>query len=99
MPKDSSINDRDRLNAVLMHEKQIIQGYTTGLNEVFDSNLYNLVQKNRARVQDLHSQTVEALFNMGEYTADVAPKEQVMDAYDVFSGYKGQLPYGSPKPH
>lgn len=99
LPNDPSINDRDRLNSVLLHEKQIIQGYTTGLNEVFDSNLYNVAQKNRSRVQDLHIQTLEALFNMGEYTADVAPREQVTDAYDVFNGYKNQLPYGSPKPH
>lgn len=99
MPKDASINDRDRLNAILMHQKQIIQGYTTGLNELFNSSLYHLTEKNRGRVQELHTQTVKALFDMGEYTADLAPKEQVTDAYDTFCGYKSQLPYGTPKPH
>jgi hypothetical protein len=29
----------------------------------------------------------------GEYTADIAPPEQVADAYDIFSGYRNQLPY------
>ena len=93
-PKDATVNDRDRLNGILMHEKQIMQNYTTGLAEVFDSDLYNRIKTNRDRIEDLHSQTVEALFNSGEYTADIAPAEQVTDAYDVFKGYLNQLPYG-----
>ena len=52
-PKDATFNDRDRLNGVLMHEKQVLIGYSTGLNEVFDPELYNLVQNNRNRVQKL----------------------------------------------
>ncbi|HOL18127.1 MAG TPA: spore coat protein, partial [Bacillota bacterium] len=98
-PKDVTVNDRDRLNGVLMHEKQILLGYSIGLNEVFDPTLFNIVQANRNRVQEMHQQAVEALFNMGEYTADIAPPEQVRDAYDVFNGYKNQLPYPNKPTH
>ncbi len=98
-PKDVTVNDRDRLNGVLMHEKQILLGYSTGLNEAFDPTLYNIIQTNRSRVQELHQQAVEVLFNMGEYTADIAHPEQVRDAYDVFSGYKNQLPYPNKPAH
>lgn len=98
-PKDATVNDRDRLNGILMHEKQMMQGYTTGLAEVFDSDLYSRIQRNRTRIEDLHSQTLEALFNTGEYTADVAPPEQVTDAYDVFKGYLNQLPYPGRQTH
>jgi hypothetical protein len=98
-PKDATINDRDRLNGILMHEKQILIGYSTGLNEAFDSNLYNVIQTNRSRVQDLQHQAVSALFNSGEYTADAAPPEQVADAFDVFNGYKNQLPYPNKPAH
>jgi hypothetical protein len=98
-PKDATVNDRDRLNGILMHEKQILIGYATGLNEAFDSKLYNLIQSNRSRVQDLQQQAVTALFNSGEYTADIAPPEQVTDAYDVFNGYKNQLPYTGKPTH
>ena len=31
-PKDAQVNDRDRLNGILMHEKQILSGYAIGLN-------------------------------------------------------------------
>lgn len=98
-PKDATINDRDRLNGILMHEKQVIQGYTTGMLEAFDLDLYNQIRKNRNRIEDLHTMTLEALFNSGEYTADIAPAEQVTDAYDVFSGYKNQRPYSGQMPH
>ena len=92
-PKDATVNDRDRLNGILMHEKQLMQGYTTGLAEAFDPDLYNRIKENRSRIEELHSRTVEALFNTGEYTADIAPETQVTDAYDVFKGYLNQLPY------
>ncbi len=98
-PKDATVNDRDRLNGVLMHEKQVLLGYTTGLNEAFDGNFYNLIQKNRSRIQDCHQHVVEALFNTGEYTADIAPPEQVADAYDIFTKYQNQLPYQQPQTH
>lgn len=98
-PKDATINDRDRVAGLLMHEKQIVQGYTTGLVEVFDPELYGLVKKARGRVEDLHAQVLEVLFNSGEYTADVAPPEQVTDTYDVFTGYLNQLPYQGQTPH
>jgi hypothetical protein len=32
------------------------------------------------------------LFNLGEYQADVATSPQVKDIFDVFNGYKTQLP-------
>lgn len=98
-PKDATVNDRDRLNGVLMHQKQVIQGYTTGLNEAFDGNFFKLIRKNRDRVQDYHQQVVEALFNTGEYTADIAPPEQVADACDIFTKYRDQLPYPGQQAH
>lgn len=91
--KDATVNDRDRLNGILMHEKQIALGYSIGLNEAIDSRLYEQIQKNRSRIEDLRGQVADALFEGGEYTADIAPMEQVLDAYDIFSGYRSQLPY------
>lgn len=92
-PKDSSINDRDRLAGLLMLEKHLLEGYTTGLSETFESDLYNNIKKVRTRNEENHSQILGSLFNTGEYTADVASPEQKTDARDVFSGYRSQLPY------
>ncbi|UNC92836.1 spore coat protein [Candidatus Contubernalis alkaliaceticus] len=91
--KDATVNDRDRLNDILLHEKHMLTGYSTGINEVLDPILFNLLQENREQLQQVHQQMLEALFDMGEYTADIALRNQVVDAYDVFSGYKTQFPY------
>ena len=82
-PKDATVNDRDRLNGILMHEKQLMQGYTTGLAEAFDPDLYNRIKENRSRIEELHSRTVEALFNTGNIPP-ISLETQVTDAYDVF---------------
>ncbi len=92
-PKDSTINDRDRLSGLLLLEKHLLSGYTTGLSETFESGLYNHIRKVRGRNEESHSRILESLFNTGEYTADIASPEQVKDACDVFSGYHSQLPY------
>ncbi len=97
--KDATVNDRDRLNDILLHEKHMLTGYNTGINEVLDPNLLNLLQENRQQLQQVHQQMLEALFDMGEYTADIALPNQVADAYDIFNGYKTQFPYPESKLH
>lgn len=97
--KDATVNDRDRLNDILLHEKHMLTGYNTGINEVLDPTLLNLLQENRQQLQQVHQQMLEALFDMGEYTADIALPNQVADAYDIFNGYKTQFPYPESKLH
>ncbi len=92
-PKDSTINDRDRLAGLLLMEKHLLEGYTTGLSETFESELYNHTRTVRARNEENHSLILESLFNTGEYTADIASPEQKTDTRDVFSGHRSQLPY------
>lgn len=92
-PKDTTINDRDRLQGLLTLEKHLLEGYTTGLAETFESKLYNNIKLVRSRNEENHSRFLESLFNSGEYTADLASPEQISDAYDVFSGYLNQLPF------
>lgn len=92
-PKDATINDRDRLQGLLTLEKHLLEGYTTGLAETFESALYNSIKLARSRNEESHTRFLESLFNTGEYTADLASPEQIADAYDVFSGYQNQLPY------
>lgn len=97
--KDATVNDRDRLNDILLHEKHMLTGYNTGINEVLDPTLLNLLQENRQQLQQVHQQMLQALFDMGEYTADIALPNQVADAYDIFNGYKTQFPYPESKLH
>ncbi len=92
-PKDSTINDRDRLAGLLLLEKHLVEGYTTGLSETFESQLCNHIKIVRSRNEENRSRILESLFNTGEYTADAASPEQLSDAKEIFSGYRSQLPY------
>lgn len=76
-----------------MLEKHLLEGYTTGLAETFESKLCDKIKKIRSRNEEIHSRVLESLFNTGEYNADIASPEQLTDTCDLFSGYLNQLPY------
>lgn len=97
--KDTTINDLDRLYDVLLHHKHMMNVYQISSTEAVDPNLYALLNTCRQRIQDQHGKVLDTLFNMGEYTADVAPPAQVKDVSAVFMGYLNQLPYKTKMPH
>jgi hypothetical protein len=97
--KNQSINDLDRLYDTLFHQKHMMNIYQISSSEAVDLNLYKLLNTCRQRVQEQHGKVLDTLFNMGEYTADVAPPSQVKDVSDVFMGYLNQLPYKTKMPH
>ncbi|MGI6066268.1 MAG: spore coat protein [Bacillota bacterium] len=90
--KDANVNLRDRLNDILSDEKHLLVNYQIAINEIINDDLRNVLINNRDRVQGMHTGFFNELFNLGEYQADVATNPQIRDAFDVFSGYKTQLP-------
>lgn len=97
--KDQSLNDLDRLYDVLLHHKHMMNVYQISSSEAVDPNLFTILNTCRQRVQEQHGKVLDTLFNMGEYTADIAPPSQVQDVSDVFMGYLNQLPYKTKMPH
>jgi hypothetical protein len=91
--KDANINMRDRLNDILMIEKHNLVDYQIAINEIINDDLRNLLIENRNKIQGMHDGFFNELFNLGEYQADVATIPQIKDIYDVFNGYKTQLPF------
>ena len=90
--KDPNVNLRDRLNDMLLTEKQTLCNYQTGINEMMNDDLRQLLIDNRNRLQGIQVRFFEELFNLGEYQADLASPAQIADSADVFTGYKTQLP-------
>jgi hypothetical protein len=91
--KDPSFNLRDRLNDILLSEKYVIEGYTTGSKEILDEQLYNVVINNLNSLKQVQRHLFEELFNLGEYQSDIATPQQIADTLDIFTKYKVQLPY------
>jgi len=89
----AAVSDRDRLNGILRHEKQLMQSYTAGLAEALDRDLYKLLRENRSRIEALHTRIAEALFSAGEDAVDFASQSQVAETLNLFKGYLNQLPY------
>ena len=89
----AAVSDRDRLNGILRHEKQLMQSYTAGLAEALDRDLYKLLRENRSRIEALHSRIAEALFHNGGSASNLASQTQVTEACELFRGYLNQLPY------
>lgn len=90
--KDANINLRDRLNDILLDQKHVLVNYQIAINEIINDDLRNLLNDNLNKIQGAHTGIFNELFNLGEYQADIATVPQIRDIYDVFSGYKTQLP-------
>lgn len=91
--KDVNLNVRDKLNDILLYEKHNLVNYQIAINEMINDDLRALLISNHNKIQSSHTSFFNELFNMGEYQADVATNPQIKDAFDVFSGYKTQLPF------
>jgi hypothetical protein len=91
--KDPSINLRDRLNDVLLDEKQMLVNYQIAVNEMINDDLRDTLIQNRNSIQGAQIGFFNDLFNLGEYQSDVATAPQIKDTLDVFNNYKTQLPF------
>lgn len=97
--KDQSINDLDRMYDTLQRQKYMMMNYQISATEMVDPKLFGLLNTCRQKIQDQHGRLLDTLFDIGEYTADIAPPEQVKDVSAVFMGYLNQLPYKNNMPH
>ena len=91
--KDPNMNLRDRLNDVLLDEKQLLVNYQFAINEMINDDLRDLLLANRNSIQGAHTGSFTDLFNLGEYQADIATVPQITDTLSVFNNYKTQLPF------
>jgi len=91
--KDPNMNLRDRLNDLLLDEKQMLLNYQIAINEMINDDLRDLLKNNRDIIQGAHVGFYNDLFNLGEYQSDVATIPQISDTLDIFNNYKTQLPF------
>lgn len=91
--KDATINLRDRLNDMLLDEKQLLNNYQTAINEMINDDLRDLLVGNRNSIQGAQISFYNDMFNLGEYQSDIATPQQISDTLNVFNNYKTQLPF------
>ena len=90
--KGPQMNDRDWLNDVLSMEKYMTDGYNTGLHEMQNPKLHNVIQ---AIMNDHHQCGWDAfnlMFQKGWYKMKAADQQEISQTYTQFDQYRSQFP-------
>ena len=91
--KGPEMNDRDRLNDVLLTEKYLTFGLNTGLHEFSHRELYTAVKQMLNETNDAQRTVFEQMFNLGWYKLPQEEMSAVALSYQQFTNYREQFPY------
>ncbi|WP_181349567.1 spore coat protein [Thalassobacillus sp. CUG 92003] len=94
VPKTPEMNERDFINDQLTTEKYMTSAYNVALNEASNAQLYQDLVTIFKETQDCQRNLYNLMFKNGWYSLEQAQQSKIQQAYQQFSGYKNQLPYG-----
>ncbi|TDF96553.1 spore coat protein [Paenibacillus piri] len=90
--KSPEMNDRDRINDILMLQKYLTNGYNTGLSEMQNPKLRQTVAGILQSQHDLQWQLFNKMFEKGWYKMKAADQQEIAQAHQQFSSYASQFP-------
>jgi spore coat protein CotF len=93
--KTPEMNDRDFTNDMLATEKYMTWAYSTALNEVSHSSLYQDILAVFNETHDAQRELFELMFRKGWYGFEAANQQKLQQSYNQFQGYSNQFPYGN----
>ncbi|WP_205091493.1 spore coat protein [Thalassobacillus pellis] len=95
VPKTPQMNERDFVNDQLTTEKYMTASYNVALNEASNEALYTDLATIFKETQDCQRNLYNLMFKNGWYALEAADQQKTQQAYQQFTGYKNQLPYGT----
>ncbi|MRX72030.1 spore coat protein [Bacillus lacus] len=90
VPKTPEMNERDFVNDMLNTEKYMTASYSTALNELSHSSLYEDVLSIFNDTQDCQRELYNLMFQYGWYKVEAVDSQKLQQTYDQFSGYADQ---------
>ena len=75
--KGMKLNDKDYLNCLLTHLKELTKNYATCLTEVSNEELYKDYAVTFQKISKLQRDTYEILFKKGWYKLEEAPQTKI----------------------
>ncbi|ASB90705.1 spore coat protein [Bacillus sonorensis] len=94
VPKTSAMNDRDFVNELLTTEKYITSAYSTALNELSHSSLYQAIQPLFQEAQNAQRRLYDVMFQNGWYKVEAEDAQKIQQTYQQFqSTLHMQSPY------
>lgn len=93
-PKTPNMNDRDRLNDMLLTEKYLTDGLNVFVREASHQSLYRDVMQILNETHQAAREVFNLMFAKGWYTLEVEEPAHVAQQQQKFSGYQSQFPGG-----
>ena len=90
--KDTTMNDCDYLNDILMTEKNMASNYITVLNEVSNNYLYNELFNIYQETQDCQRDLFNLLFKKGWYKLEKADPNKITTELNEHEPKLNELP-------
>ncbi|MBA9026874.1 spore coat protein CotF [Peribacillus huizhouensis] len=94
IPKTPQMNERDFVNDMLSTEKYLKSSYGVALNELSNQTMYQDIQSIYTEVETAQRELYYLMFEKGWYALEQEDTQKIGQAYQQFSGYKTQFPYG-----
>ena len=91
-PKTPDMNDRDRLNDMLLTEKYLTDGLNVFVREASHQSLYRDVMQILNETHQAAREVFNLMFAKGWYTLEVEEPAHVAQQQQKFSGYNSQFP-------
>lgn len=93
--KGPEMNDRDRMNDVLVMEKYLTDSFNVAAREASHSSLHHDIMTILNETHQCQYELFELMFRKGHYKLAAAQQQELDQAYQQFSGYSSQFPYPS----
>jgi len=93
--KGPDMNDRDRVNDVLAMEKYLCSNTTIAAWEASHQQLHQDLIAIYNETQACHRELFNLMFQKGWYKLEAEEQQHLDQAYQQFSNYSTQFPYGS----
>lgn len=91
--KNAEMNDRDRVNDILILEKYLTDSFNTAAREASHRALHQDIMTVLNETHQCQYEMFELMFRKGHYKLEAEQQQTLDQAYQQFSGYSSQFPY------
>jgi len=85
VPKGVQLNDKDYLNCLLSHLKEMLKNYATVLTEASNEYLYDKYFQMFDRISILQRDTYELMFQKGWYSVEKADETKITNKFNMLT--------------
>lgn len=93
--KGPEMNDRDRINDILALEKYLTDSFNVSAREASHPQLHQDIMTILNETHQCQYDMYQVMFRNGHYKLEAEQQQALDQAYQQFSNYSSQFPYGN----